>query len=63
MKIEFSTDNAAFKDPDGVEGFDIVYRDREIIRILSNIIEDVEIGYDCGSIRDINGNKIGEWSL
>lgn len=63
MKIEFSTDNAAFKDPDGVEAFDIVYRDREVVRILSNIIEDVKIGCDCGSIRDINGNKIGEWSL
>ena len=63
MKIKFSTNNAAFKDPDGVKSFDDVYRDREVIRILSDIIEDIKIGCDCGSIMDINGNKIGEWSL
>ncbi len=63
MVIKFKTNNAAFKDPDGVESFDIVYRDREVIRILEDIIIDIEVGCDCGSIRDINGNKIGEWSL
>ena len=63
MKINFQTNNAAFKDPDGVQSFDDVYRNREVIRILNNIIEDIEIGCDCGSIRDINGNKVGEWSL
>lgn len=63
MKIKFNTNNAAFKDPDGVKSFDVVYRDREVIRILKNIIDDIEIGCDCGSIMDINGNKIGEWSL
>ena len=54
MKIEFSTDNAAF-DEHGVYW--------ESKRILENIIEDIRLGCDCGSIMDINGNKIGEWSL
>lgn len=54
MKIEFSTDNAAF-DECGVY--------EEINRILKAIAEDIRIGCDCGSIMDINGNKIGEWSL
>lgn len=54
MKIEFSTDGAAFDDWGCYE---------EINRILKVIAEDVRIGCDCGSIMDINGNKIGEWSL
>lgn len=53
MKIEFSTDNAAFDES--------CYA--EIKRILDNIAEDVRIGCDCGSIMDINGNKIGSWEL
>lgn len=63
MKISFQTNNAAFKDPDGMKSFDDVYRNREVIRILNNIIEDIMVGCDCGSIMDINGNKIGEWSI
>ena len=54
MKIEFSTDNAAF-DEYGVY--------EETNRILKVIAEYIRIGCDCGSIMDINGNKIGEWSL
>lgn len=54
MKINFSTDNAAF-DEYGVY--------EEVKRILDNIADDIRIGCDCGSIMDINGNKIGSWSL
>lgn len=54
MKIEFSTDNAAF-DEYGCYS--------EVKRILDNITEKIRLGYDCGTIMDINGNKIGEWSL
>ena len=54
MKIEFSTSNAAFDEYGCYE---------EISRILKVVAEDVRIGCDCGSIKDINGNKIGEWSL
>lgn len=63
MKIEFSTDGAAFYDE--YEDFitNISIKEREVVRILKNIINDIKIGCDCGSILDINGNKIGEWSL
>ena len=53
MKIEFSTGNAAFDE----------YRDYEVKRILEKIIEQVENGYEDGVIMDINGNKIGEWTM
>ena len=54
MKINFSTDGAAFDDWGCYE---------EINRIFNQIAEDIRFGCDCGSIMDINGNKIGEWSL
>lgn len=64
MKIEFSTDNAAFRDEIDEPVLNEICRDREVVRILQNIIDDIEnLGCDCGSIMDINGNKIGEWSL
>ncbi len=53
MKIQFKTGYAAF---DG-------YGYAEIRRILEKIADQVECGYDHGSIIDINGNNIGSWSL
>lgn len=53
MKIQFSTGNAAFEE----------YGDVEVRRILEKIADQVEHGHDHGSIMDINGNKIGEWSI
>jgi hypothetical protein len=65
MKIEFSTDNDAFIGPyenDPIS--EKIYKERMIINILQNIIYQIEIDdKDHGSIMDINGNKIGEWSL
>ena len=52
--IKFKTDNAAF---DGKYLFD------ESARILKKIAHDIEQGNDIGNCRDINGNKVGEWSL
>ena len=53
MEIKFSTDNAAFSDDKSIE----------CKRILEKIIKQIEDDYMCGSILDINGNKIGEWDL
>ena len=53
MKIEFNTSNAAF---DECVEF-------EVCRIIKTIIDKIEHGYTYGSIMDINGNKIGSWSL
>jgi hypothetical protein len=54
MQIKFKTGNAAFEE----HGYW-----QEIDRILKSISDKVRLGYDHGSIMDINGNKIGEWSL
>lgn len=54
MKIQFSTDSAAFEECDCWEDID---------RILRSISEKVRLGYDYGSTMDINGNKIGVWSI
>lgn len=54
MKIEFSTGYAAFED---------YGRDYQIMVIFDKIRERIRRGETEGSILDINGNKIGEWSL
>ena len=61
MKIEFSTSNIAFSGY--CEGYDDIVAATEIERILKRIANEVIIGKRYGSIMDINGNKIGEWSL
>jgi hypothetical protein len=53
MKINFQTDNAAFSDD----------KSFETIRILNTVINKIEEGENDGKIFDINGNKIGEWSI
>lgn len=63
MKIEFRTDNAAFKDENASEMANDLWTREEVIRILQKIIRDIDYDYDHGPIMDINGNKVGEWSL
>ena len=53
MKIEFNTGNVAFDDS----------ADKEVRRILEKIADSVECGNTRGTIMDINGNKIGNWSM
>lgn len=57
MKIEFTTENAAFSEECGGS------LEYETIRILGEICENIEIGCTEGSIIDINGNKVGYWKL
>ena len=57
MKIEFTTENAAFSEECGGS------LEYETIRILGEICENIEIGCTEGSIVDINGNKVGYWKL
>lgn len=63
MKIEFNTDNAAFKYENASEMANDLWTREEVIRILKKIIRDIDYDYNHGPIMDINGNKIGEWSL
>ena len=53
MKIQFSTDNDVFN----------VCEEVEIRRILEKIVDQIEQGWEKNIIMDINGNRIGEWSL
>ena len=64
MKIEFSTDGAAFYDEYADDAMNDTIRDEEIVRVLKIIMDAiVTYGANRGPIMDINGNKIGEWSL
>lgn len=53
FKIQFETDNAAFQD----DNFTF-----EVERILKEVTEKVNNGYTEGSILDVNGNVVGEFS-
>ena len=63
MKIEFSTDGAAFQSEYEDEIANEINTKREITRILEEIAIEVECGAIQGSIMDINGNKIGTWKM
>lgn len=54
FNLKFATDNEAFRF-DGPE--------YEAARILRQIADKIEGGNGSGVIHDINGNRIGEWSL
>lgn len=55
FRIEFKTDNAAFDDGN---------RAQEIARILRDEIAfQVRHGALGGIVRDINGNRVGQWSI
>jgi len=54
VKIDFKTNNAAFDGDD---------KPVEIARILREIASRVVLGSTEGTIHDINGNKIGKYSV
>ena len=62
LKIEFATENAAFCDPRFGEP-DEYYIRAECCRILEEVLDKIEDGFDSGSILDINGNKVGSFEL
>ena len=61
LRIEIKTGNAAFRNED--DEFDAYYGGREIKRILTKVVEDIQNGYETGSVNDINGNKVCKWEL
>lgn len=63
MKIQFSTEGAAFRDEYENETMNDIYTRQEAARILKKIASFIESGTSYGSVMDINGNKIGEWSI
>lgn len=54
VHIEFDTDNAAFED-NGIL--------TESSRILAELARKIENGATFGTIRDVNGNRVGEFSI
>jgi len=54
FSLEIKTENAAFDDGNCAA---------EVSRILRTVSEMVEAGIVGASIRDINGNTVGEWSF
>lgn len=58
FEASFKTGNAAFDD----DYYDNAKID-ESIRILKEIIKKLEDGYMSSVCMDINGNKVGTWSL
>lgn len=59
LKIEIKTGGAAYSDEDV-----LTYDGRlELKRNLEKISRRIVDGYDDGVIMDINGNKVGTWSV
>lgn len=59
LKLEIKTGGAAFSEDDV-----LTYEGRsEIARLLRKISLQIETGDSDGVIIDINGNKVGRWSL
>jgi hypothetical protein len=64
MKIQFSTEGAAFKSGyGGDDTLDDIYTRQEVARILKKIASHIESGSNDGIILDINGNNVGNWEL
>lgn len=61
MKIEFDHTNLV-SDFENMDSYNSVTR-FEINRILKDIENRIINGDSYGSIRDINGNTIGKWSI
>ena len=62
MKIEFTTNNAAFCDPITQEE-SAECRAFETALILKRIAYAVEHGCTSGTVIDSNGNAIGNWDI
>lgn len=65
LKVEIKTGGAAFhcEDPEENPVLDREVLGQEVSRLLKKIAMDIQRGSDDGVIIDLNGNKVGEWSL
>lgn len=63
FKLTIKTGGAAFCDEyNDDKAYDDYYEAEEISRILKGVIDKLEDGYKSGTLIDIYGNKVGEWS-
>ena len=65
FKCEIRTGGAAFhcENPAMDPVLDREVMGQEVSRLLKKIAMEIQRGSDYGSIIDLNGNKVGEWSL
>lgn len=54
FKLQFEMENSIF---------DFEFQADEIMRILKDIENQIPLGCNGRAIMDINGNRIGEWSI
>ena len=57
FNLRITCENAAFFDEENR------FNPWEVARILNHVAKLVQEGVDTRSIHDLNGNKVGEWSL
>ncbi len=62
MKIEFTTNGAAFCNPFTGEE-DEICKASECIKIIEDILFKMKLNFTSGPIMDINGNRIGKWEI
>lgn len=59
LKLEIKTGGAAFGEDD-----ELSYEGRyELARLLKKVATQIENDYNDGVLMDINGNKVGKWTL
>lgn len=63
LRIEFGTNNAAFAVDESDKWTRDYYRNEEIKRVLKNVCNQLDNGKTSGNCIDINGNKVGTWSI
>lgn len=68
LNITINTENAAFhadyEDEENMTYWEkAYYRNEEVKRILKNVCNQLDNGKVNGNCIDINGNKVGEWSI
>lgn len=62
LNLTIKTGNAAFMDDNGEEND--MFMEREVARILREVANQIEYrGVHEGNIMDINGNKVGSYTL
>lgn len=59
FELKIKTGGAAYRDDDG----DLDKTSYELRRNLKEVEQKLENGYTDGYVMDINGNKVGQWSL
>lgn len=59
LKVDIQCDNDAFVDLSAYDGFDRA----EVSRILRRLADRIDAGVTGGDVRDLNGNKVGNWDL